>query len=485
MKQRKIRWLGALLILAVATALSGCAVGPRSVESADSSIGRDGLDPRDAEFRETVGQYGGVYGEPKLNVWLTSLGRGLAAHCGRPDMSFTFTILDTGEVNAFSTPGGFIYVTRGLLTLADSEAEVAAALSHEMAHLVRGDQAERYRKSQTVEMDSVIAGLLYGERGGERASAALVFERARFSQEQEFRADEAGIGILSAAGYDPRAMASLLAALDRDLRTTGDTDASSVPLANATYVESHPLTAERVAAAGRIAGQFVTRTYRNGRESYLRTVDGMHYGAGAEQGFVRDHVFVHRRAGIMFRLPTGFTARSAESAFVATRRDGLALVLTSASPKTAATPFDYLTQVWARDLALQNSDPISVNGRPAAVASARVDSDRGPVDVRLAAIGWSPSLVYRLLVIAPVDAVAASKDCMATTLDSFGALSGSVAMRLRPPRLRVITARSRDTVPALLRRMASDYARDDLFRSLNRLAQNEALRPGRQYKLVE
>jgi len=482
MTQTKSKSCIALLLFVIFLAAPGCVatapVGPQKGSVVKAAESR----PRGAAYQEMVARYGGVYRDPKVSLWLSTVGQSLAAHCGRPDIPFTFTILDTGEINAFSTPGGDIYVTRGLLALADNEAEVAAALSHEMGHLIHGDQGERYRQSQ----ETGLAGLFSGSPGWGRPNFILTTERIRFTQDQEFRADEAGIQIMATSGYDPRAMASLLAAVDREAQSAVDTAAPYArPLADTSYGDSHPLTAERVAAAARLASLNHSGNDRSSRDLYLQAVDGLLYGAGSGQGYVRNHVFVHPAAGITFRLPDGFIPRSTRSAFIATRADGAALVLTSAAPGTAASPYDYLTEIWARDIVLDTSDPITVNGRPGAIATAHILSDLGPVDVRLIAIGWSPSLVYRMIFIAPAYAGVDLQACIDTSAGSFRALSKAEAARIAPFRLHVVAAQPQDTLGMLLRHMAADVSREELFRTLNRLAPSDSIRSGRQYKLVE
>lgn len=455
--------------------------GPASATD-EAELGR-------AEYPKILAQYGGAYADPKLAAWIGGVGQTLARHCGRPDIPFSFTVLDTGLVNAFSTPGGYIYVTRGLLALANSEAEVAAVLGHEMGHVMASHQAERYNRSQTAGIGALLLGAVSGSSELARlAQSGSSGDLAGFSRDQEYEADALGIRVIATAGYDPGAMASFLAALDRDTklyeRIAGGGQGGGP--GGIGYFEDHPLTADRVRRAELEAAQNRRpEASKTGREAYLRAVDGMLYGDALDQGFVRGRVFIHPRAGFLFELPAGFYLENSPSAVIATRADGSAIVLTSASPRTAASPFDYLSRIWAPRVALNEVDPITINGRPAATAMARAESDRGQMDVRLVAIGWSPSIVYRLMVITPREAIPAPKGDLDRPVDSFRALAPGEAARYPAPRIRVVTTKAGDTVASLARRMAFDDFREDRLRAINGLAAAEEVTPGEQVKIVE
>ena len=440
------------------------------------------------EYRKVLADYGGAYADPKLSAWVTLVGQALARRCGRPDIAFSFTVVDSGLVNAFSTPGGYVYLTRGLLALANSEAEVAAVLGHEMGHVIAGHQVERYRRSQSAGIGSLLLGAVSGSSAlAELAESGAVREQAGFSREQEYEADALGIRIMAEAGYDPDAMTRLLDALDRDAtlyrRIGGDVEPDRSRIG---YVEDHPLTEERIARAhGVIAATPRSNRAKIGRDAYLRAVDGMLYGSKTDQGYLRGRLFIQPSAGFRLELPAGFAIENSDSAVIATRADGAAVILTSASPGPAASPFDYLQRVWAGGIALSAVDSISLNGHPAATGVAGVDSDRGPVGVRLVAIGWSPSLVYRLVLISPSSGDPGAKPDLDRVVDSFRPLSQGELRRLPPTRIRVLTARPRDTVAGLARLMAFDDFGEERLRAINALGDGQQIAPGDQLKLVE
>jgi predicted Zn-dependent protease len=419
--------------------------------------------------------YGGVYADARLDAWLSALGRGLAAQSGRRDIAFSFTILDSGAVNAFSTPEGAIFVTRGLLALANSDAEIAGALGHEIGHVVAGDRAEGGRLTR---MRDRLAGLLAGL--ADWTGLDTVVNDKRFSQAQEFDADAYAIRIEAAAGYDPRALAAFLATLDHAAAPTEDEAAAPTR----GYADTHPLTSDRIARANGLAAPYPTGQ-RIGRETYLRAIDGMIYGDSADQGYVRGGVFIHPRAGFRFDIPRGFSIRNTPLAVIASRPDGAALVLTSAVPGIAATPYDYLTETWTTGLSLSSEAAVSINGRPAAVATARAAGNRGPLDVSLAVIGWSPSLVYRWVSSAPLADVSIAASVLSSALAGFRRVTQDELARLQPLRLRVLTAKPGDTVANLAGQMAIENNPEDLLRILNGWLPDERIRAGQQFKVVQ
>jgi predicted Zn-dependent protease len=474
MKDRTGNRMIVLALCAAIAALTGCA-GVRSGNEADAG---------NAEFARTVDLFGGVYEDRKLSDWLGAVGDGLALHCGRPDLRFTFTILDTGEVNAFSTSGGHIYVTRGLLALAANEAEVAAVLAHEMGHIVRGDQFPR-RQSQSgagdfpFRLSPNAAELTLSPQSGSGATAG-------FSVEQEYGADEVGIRIVAEAGYDPAALASFLLAVSRYAEPTLEPGVGARAEPGPTYAGDHPLPEARIARAAETAARQPLRGAGTmGRESYLRAVDGMVYGGGAAEGYLRGGVFVLPRAGVRFRIPQALHPRGSPLGMIATGADGSVLVMTRARPGTAASPLDYLTTVWARNLTLRSSEPAEAGGHSAAIGAAHADSDRGPLEIRLIAIGWSPVLVYRLMLVAPAASRVDLDARAGALLASFEPLTHDEEMARPPYRLSIVLVHSGDTLSHLLRRMKLDSGREDRFRALNRLAITASLRPGQQVKIVD
>jgi predicted Zn-dependent protease len=476
--------LPVILALAAILVLSGGCARPPDGAGAAGGTSALAADSRIAD------DYGGVYADDKLAAWLTDLGQRLAAKTGRPDLRFTFAILDSPAVNAFSTREGSIFVTRGLLALGNSDAEIAGVLGHEIGHVVAGDRARRTAPSRGDGFLNLLAGL--ADWSGFRRG--LADQAAQFSQDQEYEADAYAIRIVAEAGYDPRALAAFLGALDR---------AAAIDTAlSGAFGDRHPLTADRLARVQRLADRYPP-VRRGGHDGYFRAVDGMIYGDSPQQGYVRGRAFIHPRAGFLFEIPPGFSIRNAPSALVGSRADGAAFILTSGVPGAAATPYDYLTDVWMAGRGVSAAAPVDVNGHPAAIATVRLPGwagdagadDAGAGEARIAAVGWSPSLVYRWISVGPTGKPSDAASVLSAILDGFRSVTPQDLARLRPYRLRVLTAKSGDTVASLARRMAAPDDRaasyevaegpERRLRALNGWPPDIRIRPGQPYKVVE
>ena len=210
------RPLGVLAVFAVLLPLLGaCATAPgtgRTIftgglsEEGEAELGRK-------EHPKVMAQYGGSYTDPELNAYVTSVGNFLAQTSELPDLKFTFTILDSPVVNAFALPGGYIYITRGLLALAGNEAEMAGVLAHEIGHVTARHTAERYGQTMAANVAGAGLGILLGGPAAQAGGTLGALLVRSYSREQEFEADMLGGRYLGRARYDTQAMAGFLSQL--------------------------------------------------------------------------------------------------------------------------------------------------------------------------------------------------------------------------------------------------------------------------------
>jgi predicted Zn-dependent protease len=221
--QHVTRKLSLLLVaggLVAALALAGCAQSPAT----GRNIFTGGLSPEDEvklgreQHPEIVREFGGEYDDPQLRAYVESLGRLLAQTSELPNLDWHFTVLDTPVVNAFALPGGYVYVTRGLLALADNEAELAGVLAHEIGHVTARHSAERYGQSVLGSAAALggsaaalgVGVLLGSQAAAEATSGAAQLAVLSYSRDQEFEADTLGVRYLARTGHDPEAMATFL-----------------------------------------------------------------------------------------------------------------------------------------------------------------------------------------------------------------------------------------------------------------------------------
>jgi predicted Zn-dependent protease len=446
---------------------------------------------------QVMAEFGGAYQDPVLQAYVSRIGDELAAVSELPDLEFTFTLLNSDVVNAFALPGGYVYVTRGLVALADNEAELAGVMAHEIGHVTARHSAQRYSRGVLaqggVAIGSILAGILGGgmaaqavqEAGGVGAQAYL----AGYSRDQEFQADELGVRYLARAGYDPRAMSSFLEKLGQNdalaRRLAGREDA---PDPASSWFETHPRTPDRVLRAVEQASAATPGEGRIERKRYLAEIDGMVYGEDPSQGFVRDGTFVHPELRFAFAVPPGFRLINTPTAVIGQSRDGL-MKFDGARVPPKRSMTDYVARDWARELGsgrLRNVDAFEVSGMPAANALATDQLDDGrPVTVALAALRADGEQVYRFMFVGPGGLSAAQARTYEATIGSFRRLDAQEAAAIRPRRIEVVTVAPGEGVGDLARRMAVDALPREQFEVLNGLEPGQPLAPGEEVKLID
>ncbi|MDH3660505.1 MAG: M48 family metalloprotease [Alphaproteobacteria bacterium] len=455
----------------------------------EKAVGKD-------QHPKILQQFGGEYDDPDLRAYVDRIGDRLQAVSELPDLDFTFTLLNSDVVNAFALPGGYVYISRGLLALAENEAEVAGVMAHEVGHVTARHSAQRYSRGVLaqggVTLGAVLAGVLGGgnlaktvqEIGGTGAQAYL----AGYSREQEFQSDELGVRYLTRAGYDPVAMATFLEKLGEHSelarKLAGKEDA---PDPSTSMFATHPRTPDRVRRAAENAAKTEAKSGKIGRDEYLQRIDGMIYGDDPSQGFIRGRTFVHPELRFAFEAPEGFRLQNTPSAVVGGDKAGNGMKFDAAKMRSANMR-DYMAKEWAKELKIQNLKQINsfdLDGLPAVSAGTTGKTKDGQsVDVGLAAIQVDADRVYRFMFLSPGGANQAEARAAQDTVESFRVLSDAEAARYQPKRIKVVRAKPGDSTASLARRMAVDDLPELQFEVLNGLDQGEQPTGGALVKLI-
>lgn len=463
--------------------VTGCAAPPANAQLLGGSEEALGAQ----EHPKILAQFGGAYPDQRLQAYIDRIGNRMAAQTGR-NGPWTFTVLDSDVVNAFALPGGYVYVTRGLLALAKDEAEVAGVLGHEIAHVV----ARHSRERQT---GQTIAGLLAAGIGivlgspelAQLANVGGTALLAKYSRGQESEADRLGIDYLVRAGYDPFAMATFLETMRRSSQYEGLRTGRGASEGGFDFFASHPQTESRVEEAAAIARKLPPGGARP-VDPYMTAIDGVIYGDSPENGYVRGRTFAHPALGIAFDVPQGFSLLNGAEQVIAKGRNGGAILFDAAAPQRTPDPARYLTGEWAQSAPLQGVQSFTVNGLPAATAVTRGETDSGNVDVRLVAVrgdnGGQNGTMYRFTMLAPSGALGRFDPAFQQTANSFRRLGRQEAAALKPRRVRVVTTRAGDSVEAYVRQMPQEPYAEELFRIINDLPPGTPLRPGQPVKII-
>ncbi len=440
------------------------------------------------EHPKVLAEFGGEAKEPRARAYVQEIGQKVKGVSELAQQPFTFTLLDSDMVNAFALPGGYVYVTRGLLALADDEAEVAGVLGHEVGHVTARHTAQRYDRAMLGQLGAIAAtiagGILGGEAGAQLGQAvggtlATAYVQG-FSREQELEADRLGVRYLARAGYDPMAMASFLDALEGEsrLRARLEGQKDTVP----DWLRTHPRTKDRIREAAAAAAS--KEGGARDRERFLAAIDGLTFGESPAQGFVRGSRFIHPDLDVRFEAPAGFTLINRPNAVLGRTRDGRFLQFDLGETQRSADPASYLQQEWVARQRLERVRAITTeDGRRGALGLGRVNFRNKPAAAMFAVVeSGRPRQFYRFVLLREGGLSPADLAAYEATVRSLRRLDAADRAEARPYRIRIHTVRPGESEASLAARMAIPNGAE-WFALLNDTARRP-IRPGEKVKLV-
>lgn len=429
------------------------------------------------EDARVIAQYGGRYSDPRLEEVLSGVVGRLVAASDNPSRRFRVTLLNSPVANAFALPSGSLYVTRGLVALANDSAELAAVLSHEMAHVLADHAEARAKAAEKVALVEGVATDVLGPGAESRlALSSSKLTLAKFSREQEVEADRLGIRISAGAGFDPYAASRLIDRLERYAAFRSALGAKD----GANFLASHPAGLERRTLAASVAAQVAPSAASAGsdRDRYLGSLDGLVYGDDPSEGFVRGREYLHPRLAIGFRVPDSYRLENGKDAVLAAADRNTAMRFDGVTVAAGLSPADYLRSGWVNGLDEASVATSSLNGFPVATASATAGAWR----FRIGAIKVGTGM-FRLIFADRGDAGTIASD-LKETMASFRRLSGADRARLRPLRIDIVSVGDGQTVADFAGRMRGTENGEQLFRLLNGLSPSDRLRAGQTVKIV-
>ncbi len=420
--------------------------------------------------------YGGQYRDPQVERLVARIAGALTAVSENPQQTYRITILNSPSINAFALPGGYLYVTRGLLALANDASEIAAVLSHEMAHVTANHGIERQRREEAEAISNeVIAEVLPDTPEVEQIAARGKMRLAAFSRQQELEADAIGIRMLAEAGYDPTAAARFL----RSMAAFAQYESAGAEDASLDFLSSHPNTPRRVQLADEQAALYANVGAKEvGHDYFLNGINGLLYGSNADEGYIRDRNFYHPKLQIAFEVPPGFSMTDKANAVVATGPNDVAIRFDGVKAKGRRDLQDYIQSGWVTGLVPGSVETTSVNGMPAATAHA-VAGDWS-FDVTVIRDG---NEIYRLLTAAPRGS-GYLEDIAGAVRASFHKMSPHELAALKPLRIRIVKVQPGDTMASLSAKMMGTSRKLALFRVLNALGPGATLSVGQDVKIV-
>jgi predicted Zn-dependent protease len=472
-----------LALAAASLLLSGC--GSNETPNYTPSVNPEERAQAEKQHPQLLAEFGGAWEGPEA-AYVKQLGETLAGAAGLPDQC-TFTMVNTDVVNAFAVPGCYIYVTRGLFGIVNSEAELASVIGHELGHIVAQHSQRRQKRGVWSGIGALAVGVITGsETLANMAARGAQFYTLSYSRKQEYESDDLGIRYLAQAGYDPYAAADMLESLaDHDVyqaQTRHLDEANAIPA----WARSHPLTDDRIKRANRTAeatghGPDVLPDHE---DRFLKQVDGLLWGDDPEQGYVLGRRFIHPGMGIQFEAPEGFFLTNSPRAVLIDGGEvrgqfGGAVMPPGGLPAYVdALMREVLGQ--AANAKIGPAQRTVVNGVDAIVVPAVVQGQQGQAEVTVTAFQGRGREGFHFITAGGVG----NEQAILSLIGSFRLLSPAEAASLKPRKIRVVTVGQGDTIATMARRMAVPDHHLEAFLMLNDRDPKPELRPGERVKLI-
>lgn len=441
----------ALALAALAACATNPATGQRQLslvsESQEIAIGESAA----ADVRRTVG----LVENRALQSYVAATGLALARTSERPRLPWSFQAVDDPTPNAFALPGGFIFVTRGMLNLMDSEAELASVLGHEIGHVTARHSVTAISRQQLAQLGLGLGGIFFPEVQpfGQAIGAGLELLFLKHGRDAERQADELGMRYAVSRNYDAEEGIDVFESLQR----SGDEQRSALP----SWLSTHPSPAERIAtmrqrvnAPGAPSGEIVDRA------EYLNHLDGLVYGDNPRQGFFREGVFYHPDLRFRFSVPQGWRAQNLSQAVQAmSPQQDAAIVLTLAGTSNPEAAVRRMAQ--SEGVRILQSSSQRINGLPASLTAFDAATQGGVVRGLAAHIAHR-GVVYELIGYAPVERFAGRRSVIERTLGSFTSVSDPAILNVQPRRIDIVRLPRAMTLSEFASRYASSVPVEEL-----------------------
>lgn len=471
------------IVLTSAILVEGCTTNPATGRSQFAAL----MSPQQEEsvgaqeHPNIIAEFG-EYQNSRVQNYVQEVGTKVTQNTERPDVRYKFYVLDSPIVNAFALPGGYIYISRGLLALANNEAELASVLGHEAGHITGRHSAERYSRGVVTTLGAGILAAAVDSSGVSQAlGVGSDLYLKSYSRSQEHEADSLGIRYMAQNGYDAGASASFLASLQNASNLEAQLDGRKQ--ASMSYFSTHPATSERVSRASAESAQIQGQGSLK-RDVYLDTINGITYGDSAKHGFIRNQDFIHPEIGFRFTAPNGFKIANQPKQVVASSQSGALLIFDMIPNDQGQDAMSYLTRSWMKGEATERPESITVNGMRGATAGFNGTVNNQPMTIRLVVIEYAPNTFARFQIGIPAGASATEVNGLKSATYSLTKLSNNEKASFKPYILRVITAKAGDSVESLAGRFPYNDMNADRFRVLNGLMGGQPVIPGERYKVI-
>ena len=475
-------------LVCMAALLNACArnpvTGKRQVvlmsEEQEIAMGKE-ADP------QIVAQFG-LYPDSSLQRFIREKGNEMAKISHRPKLAYEFKVLDSDVINAFATPGGYVYFTRGILAHFNSEADFAGVLGHEIGHITARHSVIQQRNSMLGQLGVLASVIIKPELGqfAQQASQGLQLLFMKFGRDDERESDKLGVEYSSTIGYDAKQMANFFNTLKRKQGA----EAAELP----SFLSTHPDPGERNATVSKLAAEWQQKLNltnpKVNRESYLRRIEGIIYGEDPKQGFVEANAFYHPELKFQFLVPAGWQVANSPQAVQMAPKSGDALLMLPLAPgKTLEESATAILQRY--NLQTLESKRLTVNGfnAIAILADQKVEQQQQqqqrPAVRTLSYLIQQGNIIYHLVGVAAANNFENFQNLFSNAMQSFQTLTDASKLNKKPERIRLKTTTKTGTLEQVLDGYAVAKSRQTEMAILNGMKLTDRVEKGTLIKLVQ
>jgi len=434
--------------------------------------------------KEVLKEYAAL-DNPTLQAYVNEVGQRLAKQSHRPDLQWHFTVVDSSDVNAFALPGGYVYITRGLMAYLNSEAELAGVIGHEIGH-VTARHGVRQQSATTVAglgamLGSVLVPGMNNQAGASMMQSLAQAWTAGYGRDHELESDRLGAEYLAKSGYEPKAMIEVISVLKNQELFAAEQakrDGRQPRTYHGTF-DTHPGNDARLQQVVGEANKYSVASPREGRDDYLQHVAGVYFGDSPDQGVIRNNELLHEKLGLAVQFPQGWKVQNRPDRVMATSPQGDALVELQQGPKS-----DNPLATLQKGLKLDDGaryDSGSLSGFPAAFAAG---SQQGkPVVVAVAVFNGTQYLIAGMT--KDKSTYDRERSTLRAAINSFHAITPAERKAARPFVLRLVTVQPRMTMASLAQQSPLGAEAESQLRLLNGLYPSGEPKPAQLIKIVQ
>ena len=474
-----------LAALAGTVLLSHCAQNPVSGEKDFVLMSEEQESRTGAQMHKQVLQEYTALDNPELQAYVDEIGQRLAKQSHRPNLSWQFTVIDSPEVNAFALPGGYVYITRGIMAYLNSEAELAGVIAHEIGHVTARHGVRQQSTSTVVGLGAMLGSILVpglnNQGGATLLQTAAQAWTAGYGREHELQSDRLGAQYLAQAGYAPQAMVDLVGVLKNQELFDAEwakKEGREPRRYHGTFA-THPSNDARLNQVVREADKYAVKNPREGRSEYLKKMAGVVFGDSPEQGVIRKNALLHEKLGFGIQFPQGWRVQNQPTRVVAISPQNDALVELRQGPKNERS-METLQKTLKLDPGARFVSG-KISGLPASFAAGMQQGK--PVLVGAVVFGGTQYLIAGLS--RDTNAYKLHRDALKAAINSFHALTPRERVTARPYRIRIITAQPGTTLAKLAAQSPLGALAASQLRLMNAWYPNGEPTPGQMLKVIQ